>query len=264
MQQMTQRGRNGENHDLVFHQPGTYVYADPGMPGGEDAVLRRWEPLARHLAGRYTGAAEREDLEQVARLALLQAARRFDPARGCQFSAYAIPTILGELRHYLRDQQRAIRIPTRWWDLYRPLQRLREHLAPALGHEPTDAELATALGVGEEDVVGLLGTNEFTRLKRLDEPWMTPGDEEVELRAERLGGVDPRLEAVEQQVALQQLLLGLPARLQEVLERRFFQGHSQQEVARALGVSQMQVSRLERQALAQLRQELRCPVHGWS
>src|SRR5438105_12840254 len=108
----------------------------------DETLLQRWEPLARHLAGRYTGAAEREDLEQVARLALLQAARRFDPARGRPFPAYAIPTILGALRHYLRDQQRAIRIPTRWWDLYRPLQRLREHLAPALGREPTEAELA--------------------------------------------------------------------------------------------------------------------------
>jgi RNA polymerase sigma-B factor len=238
--------------------------AAPKTAGGEEALLQRWESLARQLAGRYTGAAEREDLEQVARLALLHAARRFDPARGRPFPAYAIPTILGELRNYLRDQERAIRIPTRWWDLYRPLQRLREHLAPALGREPTEAELAAGLGVGEEDVAGVLGANELSHLKRLDEPWMTPGDPEAELLAERVGATDPLLEAVEQQIAFQQVMKRLPPRLRNLLQRRYFQGHSQQEVARELGVSQMQVSRLERQALAQLREELRCPAHGWS
>jgi RNA polymerase sigma-B factor len=230
----------------------------------EAAMLERWEPLARHLAYRYAGAAEREDLEQVARLALLQAARRFDPSRGDQFSTFAASVILGHLRHYLRDQEPMIRIPRRCWELYLPVKRLWERLAQALGRAPTVAELAARLGASEEDVATALKANEFFRLVPLDKPWgpreergQERSDDAGESLAGRLGRVDPRLEAVEQHVAFQQVMERLPARLREILQRRYFQGLSQKEVARDLGLSQMHISRLERRALAQLREELR-------
>jgi RNA polymerase sigma-B factor len=224
-------------------------------------VLRRWEPLARYLACRFAGRAEREDLEQVARIGLLQATRRFDPARGCPFPAYAIPTIVNAIRRYLRDQQRAIRIAEACRETYRPLRQVGERLAPVMRREPTAGELATGLDVGEADVGGLFRMNEVTRLKPLDEPCLTPWDEEVEPLAERMVEIDTQLEAVEQQLAIRQAVQRLPQRLREIVQKRYFQGQTQTEVARAVGVSQMHVSRLERRALAYLREALHRPAH---
>jgi RNA polymerase sigma-B factor len=223
----------------------------------EDTLLQRWEPLARYLAHRFAGAAEREDLEQVARLALVRAARRFDPAQGTQFRTFAAQTIVGHLRHYIRDQAPAVRIPRRWWELRPRLERAREQLAQGLGREPTIDEMAARLAVSEEDVAGVLAAIESFRLERLDHPRATPEGGATEPLSETVGCADPQLEAVEQQVALQQVMMRLPTRLRDVLQRRYFQGCSQQEVGRDLGVSQMQISRLERMALAQLRGELR-------
>jgi RNA polymerase sigma-B factor len=223
----------------------------------EEALLRRWEPLARQLAGRFNRAAEREDLEQVARLALVQAARTYDPDRGCQFSTFAVRTILGAIQHYVRDRAPAVRIPRRWWDLRPRLHEEAAAFAQAAGREPTVAELAERLGASEEDVAGALEVHVLYRPMSLDDPCVRPDSTGAEPLAGSLGVIDPHLEAAEQRLVLQQALDELPRRLREILRRRFFQGQTQHEVARLMGLSQMHVSRLERQALSRLRHELR-------
>jgi RNA polymerase sigma-B factor len=230
----------------------------PQGVSGEDAMLQRWEPLARHLAHRFAAAAEREDLEQIARLALLGAARRFDPAQGTQFRTFAAETILGHLRHYVRDRASAVRIPRRCWELRPRLERAREQLEQGLGREPTISEIAARLAMSEEDVAAVLAADEFSRLERLDQPRATPESWTAEPLSETVGCADPRLEAVERHIAIQQAMERLPARLRDVLQRRYYQGGSQQQVGRDLGVSHMQISRLERKALEQLRGELGC------
>jgi RNA polymerase sigma-B factor len=224
----------------------------------EDTLLQRWEPMARLLAHRFAAAAEREDLEQVARLALLRAARRFDPAHGTQFSTFAAQTILGHLRHYVRDRAPDIRVPRRWWELRPRLERARAQLAQELGREPTIGELAVRLAVSEEDVAGVLAAEGCFRLERLEQPWVVAESCTAEPLSETIGCADPRLEAVERRIVIQQAMERLPARLRDVLQRRFFQGRSQKQVGRDLGLSQMHISRLERRALEQLRGELRC------
>jgi RNA polymerase sigma-B factor len=226
-------------------------------PAEEEALLRRWEPLARQLAGRFNRAAEREDLEQVARLALLQAVRTYDPRRGCQFSTFAVRMILGAIQHYVRDRAPAVRIPRRWWDLRPRIHQAAAAFAQAAGREPTIAELAERLGVSEEDVAGALEVHTLYRPMSLDDPCARPESTGSEPLAGSLGARDPLLEMVEQRLLLQQALEELPRRLREILRQRFFQGLTQQEVAQILGLSQMHVSRLERQALVRLRQSLR-------
>jgi RNA polymerase sigma-B factor len=235
----------------------TATHRPPLNTTAEEALLRQWEPLARRLAHRFEWAAEREDLEQVARLALLHAARRFDPARGSQFSSFVFLTILGDLHRYIRDCGPAIRIPRRWWDLRLRLKQAVETVEQGCSREPTVPELAEQLGVSEEDVVGAMGVHELFHPTSLDEPPAGRKGEENELLAGKLGADDPLLEVVELRIALRQAMEALPARLRDILERRYFQGRSQQEVGRALGISQMHVSRLERQALVQLRAEVR-------
>jgi RNA polymerase sigma-B factor len=218
-----------------------------------EMLLRQWEPLARRLAHRFDWAADREDLEQVARLALLQAARRFDGTRGSQFSSFAVPTIVGELCRYVRDQALTVRIPRRWWDLRKRLKRAVEEMEQELGREPTAPELAERLGVDEEDVAGALGVHEFCHLASLDEPAEDTAGETMGSLSGVIGAADPLMEAVEGRIAIRQAMAELPVRLRRILARRYFEGRSQREVGEDLGLSQMQISRLERQALARLR-----------
>jgi RNA polymerase sigma-B factor len=225
-------------------------------PAGE-TLMRRWEPFARKLAHGYAEAAEWEDLEQVARLALWEAVLRYDPARGCQFSTFAFPTIRGALLRYLRDQAPTIRTPRGLWELRGRLPREAEALAQELGRQPTVRELAARLGITEEEVAGALGAADVTAPLSLDEPREGAVGEEAETLAARIGAIDPRLEAVERRVAVRQAMEKLPAPLREVLERRYFAGLNQREVGEQLGMSQMHVSRLERRALALLRWVLR-------
>jgi RNA polymerase sigma-B factor len=230
-----------------------------GLPdtAAEETLLRQWEPLVRRLAGRWGNAAEREDLEQVARIALWQAARRFDPARGHPFITYAFPTIQGALLQHLRDRVGTLRLPRHWWELWPRLQRQVDAAAQELGREPTAAELADRLGVSEEDVAGALGARDLCYPASLDEPREAQGGEETEPLAATIGAMDPHLETAELRIVVRQAVAQLPARLRAVIEQRYFSGKSQRAVGQRLGISQMHVSRLERWALARLRTALR-------
>jgi RNA polymerase sigma-B factor len=222
----------------------------------EERLLREWEPTLRCMAGRWANVAEREDLEQVARIALWQAARRFDPARGCSFGTFAFPTIRGALLRHLRDRAGAVRVPRHWWELRPHLQRQADAAAQELGREPTIPELADRLGTTEEEIEGALGARDLSHPASLDEPRETQGHEEVEPLAATIGALDPHLEAVELRVVVRQAVAQLSVRLREVIEQRYFSGRSQKAVGRRLGISQVHVSRLERWALARLRAEL--------
>jgi RNA polymerase sigma-B factor len=233
-------------------------------PATEAALVRQWEPwalgMARHITRRFQGAADQDDLDQIARLGLLQAARRFDPRRNCPFGTFAYQTIAGQLLHYLRDRTPVLRVPRRWFDLRPRVTRLAADLVQVLEREPSVPELAERLGVSEEDVTGALGAQEFYRPASLDALWAGSDGDEYEPLAGQIGVEDPFLEALELRVALQQLLTTLPERLRELIQLRYFQGLSQQEVGRRMGISQMHVSRLERRALAALREDLRRAV----
>lgn len=235
----------------------TAIGADLPDRAVEEALLKRWEPLARQVAGRFNRAAEREDLEQVARLALLQAVRTYDPGRGCQFSTFAARRILGAIQHYVRDRGASVRIPRRWWDLRPRLQQEAAAFAHLVGREPTVTELSERLGVCEEDVAGALEVHLLYRPLSLDDPCASPERPTAEPLAGSLGACDPHLEAIDQRLALQQAMAELPRRQREIVRLRFYQGLTQQEVAEQMGLSQMHVSRLERQALTRLRQALR-------
>jgi RNA polymerase sigma-B factor len=219
--------------------------------------LQQWEPLARRLACRFADRAERDDLEQIARFALWKAALRFDPMCGSQFFTFAVPTIIGSLRHYIRDQRSPVRIPRRWWEQHPHQKRMADALADRLGREPTVAELASWLGVSEEDVAGTMAIKDLLHPLSLDDVREGADGEETEALSGRIGAIDPLFEATEQRIMVGQALAGLPAELRDIIERRYFRGQPPEEVARQVGVSRLQVLRLERKALVWLREELR-------
>ncbi|HEV8208042.1 MAG TPA: SigB/SigF/SigG family RNA polymerase sigma factor [Acidimicrobiia bacterium] len=219
-----------------------------------DELVEEHAPLAHFLASRFANRGEqRDDLVQVALVGLFKAVERFDPDRGLQFSTFATPTILGELKRHFRDRGWAVRVPRRVQELHLQLGRIVSALGQEEGRSPTPAEVAERAGVSEEAVLEAMEAGSLYRLVSLDGS-VTPDDEGGEL-ASCLGDDDPEFERIEHRSEIDELLEVLPARERRIVELRFFEGMTQSEIAERVGVSQMHVSRLLTRSLELLRTE---------
>ena len=199
--------------------------------------------LAELLARRFVHRGEPlDDLRQVALVGLLKAVERFEPDRGLQFSSFAMPTIVGELKRHFRDRGWAVRVPRRVQELHLELDRTIAALSQELGRPPTPREIAARAGVQEEDVLESMEASSLYRLPSIDA--IRSGDDAAGAPAERLGEVDPEMGAVDNRLAVGELLSLLPEREQTIVYLRFFEGLTQSEIAEHVGISQMHVSRL--------------------
>jgi RNA polymerase sigma-B factor len=196
-----------------------------------------------------------DDLIQVANLGLLKAVDGFDPTRGAAFTAYAIPTITGELKRHLRDKCWDVRVPRRVQEIHLQLAQIGEELTQALGRSPTVTELARELDTTEEEIIEGLDAARAHHSLSLDAPVRSDVDG-VAYLGDLLGNPDPDLEHVEIREALRPLLADLPTREQKILTMRFYGNLIQSQIAAELGISQMHVSRLLAGALAKLRRKL--------
>jgi RNA polymerase sigma-B factor len=227
-------------------------YHRSGDRSAREEVVQRFLPLARQLARRYAGAGEPlEDLVQVASLGLVKAVDRFDPGRAVAFSSFAVPTILGELKRHFRDKGWSVRVPRDLQELALRLDRTSEELGRELGRAPTTAEVAERLGVSEEEILEAREAAHAYRAVSLDRP-RTDDDESGPAVADAMGGEDPGFRRAEDAATVDQLLRVLAPREREVLRLRFVEDLTQQEIGDRIGVSQMHVSRLIRQAIARL------------
>lgn len=218
-----------------------------------DLIVEANIPLARSIARRYAGRGIAvDDLEQVASLALVAAAQRFDPDRGADFFAYAVPTIKGELRKHFRDAGWAVRPPRRLQELQARLWAAEQDLGQELGRPATPAEIATHLEVDVEEVLEALGLSGCFSTASLDVPLGEDGATYADLQGEE----DAGFEQCDARVALGPLVRGLSDRDRRIIELRFFENWSQQRIGEEIGVTQMQVSRLLSRILGQLRTAL--------
>ncbi len=216
-----------------------------------DELVTAHMGLAEYLARRFTNRGEPlDDLVQVAALGLLKAVDRFDPERGLEFSTYATPTIVGELKRHFRDKGWAVRVPRRVQELHLRLGSVVSMLSQELGRSPTIGEIAQAAAVSEEEVLEAIEAGHAYRFTSLDAP--SGSDDDMSLSAE-LGEEDQGLIDSEHRVTLSPLIAQFPPRERMILHLRFFEGLTQSEIAGRLGISQMHVSRLLARALAQLR-----------
>jgi RNA polymerase sigma-B factor len=230
-------------------------------PGDEERLRIRSElvelhlPLVEYLARRFRNRGEwLDDLTQVATIGLIKSIDRFDLERGVEFSTYATPTIVGEIKRHFRDKGWAVRVPRRLQELKLALAKAIGELAQNLGRAPTVAELAQHLQMSEEEVLeGLESANAYSTVS-LDAP--DSGDDDAPAVAESLGMVDDALEGVEYRESLKPLLEQLPPREKRILLLRFFGNLTQSQIATELGISQMHVSRLLARTLTQLREGL--------
>jgi len=221
--------------------------AHAGDDRARDALVERFMPLARSVArGFFNRAADQDDILQVAALALVKAIDRYDPAHGTAFSSFAIPTISGELKRFFRDASWGMRVPRALQELSLSVEAAIAEIEPSLGRAPTTSEIATYLRVTSEAVVEALEICHTRTLDPYDE--LGPIDDESP-RSRALGAEDPGYVLVEDLATIAQAFAALPAREQEILRLRFGGDMSQREIAAELGMSQMHVSRLIRQAL---------------
>ncbi len=218
-------------------------------PAVREQLVERFLPLARRLARRYGGQAERDDLEQVASFGLLKAIDRFDPDRGLAFTSFAVPTVVGEIKRYFRDHSWSVHVPRAVKDLKLRVDADTRALNAELGRSPTALELAERAGSTVELVMEALAARTAHHADSLDRPLSEDGDTGIELRG---GETDPGYSHCENATFVNSLLDTLPDRERSILRMRFEQELTQAEIGERIGVSQMHVSRLIRKSIAQL------------
>jgi RNA polymerase sigma-B factor len=224
-------------------------------PAAREALVEAFLPLARQLARRYhrRGDVPLEDLVQVASLGLLNAIDRFDPERATAFSSFAVPTIAGELKRHFRDKVWSVRVPRDLNELALRVDRTSELLVHRLGRIPTVSDIADHLDITVEEVLEAREAAAAYRADSLDRP-ASADDEDGSRLVDMLGGDDPGFARAEQSATVDRLMRALTDRQREIVRLRFGEDLTQSEIGERVGLSQMQVSRLLRQAIARLRE----------
>ncbi|GAA3721341.1 SigB/SigF/SigG family RNA polymerase sigma factor [Streptomyces tremellae] len=232
----------------------------PEYQYARNTLIEMNDSLVKYVAGRFRnrGSGQMTDVVQVGQIGLIKAIDRFDPSRGVEFTALAVPYISGEIKRYFRDSTWAVHVPRGLQQLRTDLARAADVLTERLGRRPTVAEYADHLGLAAKEVAdGLRAANGYTA-RSLDTPLGQDGDSghgrgRTRVLGETLGRWDAGMELVEDLHPLAPLLGGLDARQRRIVQLRFGQELTQSEIGAELGISQMHVSRLLRDILAELR-----------
>ena len=220
-----------------------------------EEAIEAWHPLAKHLAQRFHGRGEPlDDLTQIATVGLIKAIDRFDPEYGNDFAAYAVPTIVGEIKRHFRDRTWDIRVPRRLQELKLDINEATATLSQELGRSPTVADIAECLGRSEDEIIeGLEGARAYSAVSL--QTLVGSGIDGTEL-GDLFGVDDPDLALAEFRASLGPALDALSEREQKIIILRFFGNLTQTQIADRVGISQMHVSRLLARSLATLRGQL--------
>jgi RNA polymerase sigma-B factor len=232
------------------------AYRRDGDLAARDRLIADLLPFARSLARRYAGKGEDiEDLVQVASVGLVKAIDNFDLDRDSRILSYVFPTVIGELKRHFRDRVWSVTVPRGLKELNQLLSRRLEELTATLGRSPTIAELAEATKQGEEQVLEALEVGHAYKTRSLSSSADADADSEVE-RLDALMSEEAGYETSENRALLATGLKALEDRERLILHLRFFEGLTQSQIARQVGISQMHVSRLIRRALEELEAEI--------
>jgi RNA polymerase sigma-B factor len=230
-------------------------YQRLGDANAREQAVAELMPLVYSLCRRYERrSVEWDDLVQVASLGLVKAIERFDPDRGIAISSFAVPTILGEVKRYFRDRTWAVRPPRDLQERALTVGKAVSRLTATHGRSPVPAVVAEHLGISEEDVIEALVANRSYGTDSLDAPLNSHDDDGASL-GERLGSPDDDIARAEARATIRSLLSVLKPRDREVVRLRFEEDLTQEQIARRVGVSQMQVSRILRASVDRLREQ---------
>jgi RNA polymerase sigma-B factor len=232
---------------------------DPDRTSVRDRAIQAWLPLAKHLAQRFNGRGEPlDDLVQIATVGLIKAIDRFDPEYGNDFAAYAVPTIVGEIKRHFRDRTWDVRVPRRLQELKLDINEATSTLSQRLGRSPTVADIAEHLKRSEDEILeGLEGARAYSAVSL--QSLVGNGEDGTEL-GDLFGVEDHELALAEYRASLGPALEALSPREQKIVVLRFFGNLTQTQIAERIGISQMHVSRLLAKSLATMRNHLANPA----
>lgn len=232
------------------------LYKEKGDEEARDQLIVSHLNLARFLASKFKNRGEPlDDLVQVGTIGLIKAIDRFDPERGLEFTTYATPTILGEIKRHFRDKGWSIRVPRRLQELSAKVNQATDELTVELQRSPSVEEIAAKLGVGAEEILEAMeSSGAYTSVSL--EAGGTSEDDEAPALIDRLGSVDEDLDASDDRMVIDDAIRDFSPREQEIVRMRFIDGLTQVEIAKRLGVSQVQVSRLLRRTLRKIQDKI--------
>lgn len=228
---------------------------ETGDPEARDQLVVSHLNLVRFVAGRFKNRGESmDDLIQVGTIGLIKAIDRFDPARGLEFTTYATPTIMGEIKRHFRDKGWSVRVPRRLQELSAKVTQATDELTASLMRSPTVEELANHVGATVDEVLEAMESSAAYSTVSLE---AGPGETDESLSVmDRLGSDDEDLVRSDDRLVLENIISEFPAREQSVIRMRFEEGLTQSEIAERLGISQVQVSRLLRRMLQRIQEQI--------
>ncbi|OFX12617.1 MAG: hypothetical protein A2V59_00945 [Armatimonadetes bacterium RBG_19FT_COMBO_69_19] len=253
MSMATRSSKNRQDKEALRAQ--FLKFAKTHDPAIRESLVLAYSSLAAYMARKFANRGEPlDDLTQVASIGLLKAIDRFDPTRGIEFTTYATVTIVGEIKRHFRDKFWTVRVPRRLRELNNSLMKSVESLSQRLGRSPTLQEIADESRVPFEEVVEAFELGRAYNPASLDAELAEGDEDHGNSLMDYLGEEDPELARLEDRHTLEGALRTLPERQYEILRLRYYEGLSQAEIARQLGISQMHVSRIQRDALKRLKE----------
>lgn len=223
----------------------------------QEKIVLTYTNLVQSLARKYSrNNLIHEDLVQVGMIGLLAAIKRYDPDFGKSFESFAIPTIIGEIKRFIRDKTWSVHVPRRIKELGPQIKRAVEELTNKNQSSPTVREIANYLEVSEEDVLETMEMSQSYRALSVDRKIVADSDGSTVSLLDLVGRVEDGYDTIDYQVLLEKLLPILPEREQKIIQYTFFENKNQKETGELLGISQMHVSRLQRRSLRKLREAL--------
>lgn len=231
-------------------------YKETGSTEARDQLIVSHLNLVRFLAAKFKNRGEPlDDLIQVGTIGLIKAIDRFDPDRGLEFTTFATPTILGEIKRHFRDKGWSVRVPRRLQELSAKVNQANDRLSAELSRKPTVEEIAKSVGASVDDVLEAMESSSAYSAVSL-EAGGTGDDEDGPSVLDHYASEDADLASSDDRMALEQIIAGFSPREQEVIRMRFDEGLTQSEMAERLGISQVQVSRLLRKTLDKIREKM--------
>lgn len=231
-------------------------YKEEGDMDAREKLVMSHLNLVRFLANKFKNRGEPiDDLMQVGYLGLLKAIDRFDPARGLEFTTYATPTIMGEIKRHFRDKGWSVRVPRRLQELSAKVNQATDELTTELQRSPTVEEIARYLDATVDEVLEAMESSSAYSSVPLEAPG-SPDSDDAPSVLDRYASEDSELAFTDDRLVIEEALAGFSPREREVIELRFVKGMTQIEIAQKLGISQVQVSRLLRRTLKKIQDKI--------
>ena len=230
-------------------------YKQEGDEEAREQLIVNHLNLVRFLAAKFANRGEAlDDLVQVGTIGLIKAIDRFEPERGLEFTTYATPTVLGEIKRHFRDKGWSVRVPRRLQELSAKVNQATDALTQQLQHTPTVDDIADYLGVSADEVLEAMESGEAYSSVSLETS--SSDDDDAPSILDRYGTVDTDLASSDDRILLDEVLSGFTPKEQEVVRLRFVMGFTQAEIAERLGIRQVQVSRLLRRTLKRMQEKI--------